>query len=135
MEHKKTFYLTGGTVFSNLERFAKELQTMTDDVFKHHVNKDKHDFKEWIHHSLKEEKLANQLEDKIDKLEIELEVLRYLVHEDKPKKKKTTLKKKESTQKVKPKKVESKAKSTVKKTVTKSTSKSSTKSSKTKVKK
>ncbi len=106
MEHKKTFYLTGGTVFSNLEKFAKELQTMTDDVFKHHVNKDKHDFKEWIHHSLKEEKLANQLEDKIDKLEIELEVLRYLVHEEKtkkktPNKKKTTYKKKESTQKEK----------------------------------
>lgn len=104
MAHKKTFYLYGGSVFSNLEKFAKELQSMTDDVFKHHVNSDKHDFKEWVKHSLKEEDLAQKLEDKIDKLEIELEVLRYLVHDNKPKKKasakKTTKKvEKKSTKK------------------------------------
>ena len=65
---------------------------MTQDVFKHHVNKDKHDFKEWMKHSLKEEDLAKKVEKKINKLELELEVLRHLVHEQKPKKKTDTKK-------------------------------------------
>lgn len=86
MVHSKTFYLQDGKVFSTLEKFSKELQTMTQDVFKHHVNKDKHDFKEWIKHSLKEEELSKKIEKKINKLELELEVLRHLVHEQKSKK-------------------------------------------------
>ncbi|MFT4244701.1 MAG: DUF5752 family protein [Candidatus Woesearchaeota archaeon] len=88
MAHSKTFYMQDGKVFSSLEKFAKELQSMADEVFKHHVNNEKHDFKEWIKHSLKEEELANKIDSKIDKLELELEVLRHLVHEQKSKKKK-----------------------------------------------
>ncbi|MCH8519396.1 MAG: DUF5752 family protein [Nanoarchaeota archaeon] len=87
MAHSKTFYMQDGKVFSSLEKFAKELQTMADDVFKHHVNDEKHDFREWIKHSLKEEQLANKIDAKIDKLELELEVLRHLVHEQKAQKK------------------------------------------------
>lgn len=87
MAHSKTFYLQDGKVFSSLEKFAKELQSMADDVFKHHVNDDKHDFREWVKHSLKEEALANKIDSKIDKIELELEVLRHLVHEAKAQKK------------------------------------------------
>lgn len=87
MAHSKTFYMQDGKVFSSLEKFAKELQTMADDVFKHHVNDEKHDFREWIKHSLKEEGLADKIDSKIDKIELELEVLRHLVHEAKAKKK------------------------------------------------
>ena len=85
MAHEKTFYLKNGKVFSSLEKFAKELQTMKDDVFEHHVNPTKHDFKEWVNHSMKKENLAEALQDKITKIEVELEVLRHLVH-DKSKK-------------------------------------------------
>lgn len=108
MAHQKTFYLKDGKVFSTLEKFSKELQTMTQDVFKHHVNKDKHDFKEWMKHSLKEEELAKKVEKKINKLELELEVLRHLVHQK-------SNKKVTSTKKSEPKKVESKTKSATKK--------------------
>lgn len=106
MAHEKAFYLKDGKVFSTLEKFSKELQTMTQDVFKHHVNKDKHDFKEWMKHSLKEEDLAKKVEKKINKLELELEVLRHLVHEQKSKKKATAAnvvsKAKEEVKKVTP---------------------------------
>ena len=90
MAHKKTFNLHLGGKFSSLEKFAKELQHMKDEVFNHHVNDEKHDFKEWVKHSLKEDKLAENIEEKLDKMEVELEVLRYLVHESKKAKKKDT---------------------------------------------
>ena len=102
MAHSKTFYLQDGKVFSSLEKFAKELQSMADDVFKHHVNDEKHDFREWIKHSLKEEHLANKIDAKIDKLELELEVLRHLVHEQKTKTKAPTVKKEKTAKKSSP---------------------------------
>lgn len=102
MAHSKTFYLQDGKVFSSLEKFAKELQSMADEVFKHHVNDEKHDFREWIKHSLKEEELANKIDAKIDKLELELEVLRHLVHEQKAKTKAPAVKKEKTTKKTSP---------------------------------
>ena len=102
MAHSKTFYLQDGKVFSSLEKFAKELQSMADEVFKHHVNDEKHDFREWIKHSLKEEELANKIDAKIDKLELELEVLRHLVHEQKAKTKAPITKKEKTAKKTSP---------------------------------
>ena len=120
MAHQKNFYLNGGSVFSTLEKLSKELQTMSDEVFMHHVNKDKHDFKEWIKYSLKKEDLAGSVEDKIDKLELELEILRYLVHEEPKRKSKKFVSTKISPKKeLKPKALEKK--SSVKKSSSKKT--------------
>ncbi|MFP4401986.1 MAG: hypothetical protein ACLFPL_02040 [Candidatus Nanoarchaeia archaeon] len=95
MAHEKAFYLKDGKVFSTLERFSKELQSMTKDVFEHHVTPHKNDFKEWMKHSLKEEELAQKIDKKIKKVEMELEVLRHLVHD----KKKTSASKKNLAEK------------------------------------
>ena len=97
MTNEKKFYLKNGKTFSNLEKFAKELIHMGDEVFNHHVNAHKHDFKEWVRHSLNKEGLATKLEVRLDKLEVELEVLRYLVHDaNKPQKKAKAIPKKVS---------------------------------------
>ncbi|MFW6285534.1 MAG: DUF5752 family protein [Nanoarchaeota archaeon] len=109
MTHSKTFHLKNGKKITDLKGLAKELKNISHDVFDHHVNHYKNDFSNWIKHSLKDEDLAVKIHKRLNKIEIELEVLRHLVH-DTPKKK--TI----NTKKIKPinKKVE-KAKTSKKK--------------------
>ena len=92
MAHSKTFNLHGGKTFSNLRQFAKHLQKMDGKSFKHHVTDTKNDFANWTRHALKKDDLADKLEKRMDKVEMELEVLRHLVFEDQKKKKTTTKK-------------------------------------------
>ena len=82
-KHNKTFYLLGGKKFSNLKGFAKELKTMSNDIYQHHVNNHKNDFANWIKHSLKHEKLASKVNGKIDKIEMEIHILRELLFPEK----------------------------------------------------
>lgn len=81
MAEDKTFYANDGNRFSSLKAFAKALKSMPSHVYEHHVNTDKNDFAAWIKFSMKNEKLSERIEGQIDKLEMELEVLRHLVHE------------------------------------------------------
>lgn len=126
-KHNKTFHLKCGKKFKDLKGLAKNLKGMTKDVFSHHVNKNKNDFSLWMTHSLKEEKLAKKINSKIDKIEIELEVLRHIVTngiivKPAPKKKVVTKKKtnvKTTTKKKVVKKVPSKKKKVTKKTKSK----------------
>ena len=55
------FYLKNGRVLKNLYEFTNSLASMDDETFKHHVNKERNDFAEWIRHVLKDEGLANQI--------------------------------------------------------------------------
>lgn len=80
-KHKQTFYLHSGKKLNTLKSLAKELQTISKATFEHHVSEHKNDFSSWIKHSLKQEKLAKNIEKRLNKVEIELEVLRHLVHE------------------------------------------------------
>lgn len=97
MAHSKIFYLNGGKKFSSLKSFVKELANMPKHVYEHHVNGEKNDFHLWVKHSMKNETLAKRIEEKLDKIEMELEVLRYLVHD---------ISKEKSKSKTRPKKVE-----------------------------
>ena len=81
VEHKKTFYLHGGKTINTLKGFAKELIDMPTATFKHHVTLKNNDFANWIKHSIKNETLAKRIDGQISKIEIELEVLRHVVHE------------------------------------------------------
>lgn len=100
MVNSKIFYLKGDKKFSSIKTFAKELLTMPKEVYEHHVNNHKNDFATWVKQSLKDEKLGKQIEGEIDKIEMELAVLRHLVHEipseKKPDKKKVNNEKKKS---------------------------------------
>jgi len=115
MKHNKTFNLHNGKKFKDLKGLARELKNMTDEVFLHHVNDKKNDFSNWMENSLNEEKLADNVEKAIDKIETELEVLRHLVH--------TKVKKKEAIEV----KVETLAKPKTTKKVTKKVVKKETK--------
>ncbi len=99
-KHKKTFYLKNGKTFSNLRSFAKELAKMPKDVYEHHVNKNKNDFHNWVKHSIKHEDLANKIKGEIDKIELEIHVLRELLFPTKKKNTKTGKKKSSSKKKI-----------------------------------
>ena len=92
-EHKKEFYLASGQVVTSLKGFAKALSTMAEDTYNAHVNNDKNDFATWTKYSLGKEQLGKRIDGQISKIELELEILRHLVHEDKKKVKKGTKKK------------------------------------------
>ncbi len=106
----KKFYLSNGKTFSTLKGLAKNLKEMSEEVYSKHVNKNKNDFAVWTHLSMNKEKLAKKIEGEISKIEMELEVLRHLVHEStstkktktvESKKKITTSKKKNSSKRKK----------------------------------
>ena len=80
-EHKKTFNLYGGRTINTLKGFAKELINMPTETFKHHVSLENNDFSNWIKYSLHNEPLAKRIDGQISKIEIELEILRHVVHE------------------------------------------------------
>lgn len=90
MVHEKKFYLNDGKTMASVDALAKELHSMSDDVYSHHVNDVKNDFASWIRHSLERDELADRIDGHIHRIEMELHVLRHLVHEDKPKTKKKT---------------------------------------------
>lgn len=77
--HKKTFYLAGGKTFSSLKGMAKELARMPEEVYKHHVNKHKNDFAQWIKDSLRHDDLSERINGEINRIEMELEILRELL--------------------------------------------------------
>ncbi len=79
MEHQKTFYLKDGKTLDSVKALAKELKTMSDDVYTHHVNPAKNDFANWIRDSLQNDKLAKNIDGHIKKIDLELEVLRFLL--------------------------------------------------------
>lgn len=79
---KKTFYLKSGKTFSTLKGLSRELMSMSYDVYEHHVNEVKNDFANWVGDSLNKKDLSKKVEGQITKIELELELLRHLVHEE-----------------------------------------------------
>jgi len=55
------FWVYHGPVLKDLKGLSKELGKMTDDTFKHHVNKSKNDFANWIEHVFNEKGLADKI--------------------------------------------------------------------------
>jgi hypothetical protein len=61
MTNIKCFYLCNGIELYSLEDLLRELKTMEDNVFYHHVNDDKNDFSAWILGEIKDKVLARQI--------------------------------------------------------------------------
>ena len=97
VQQEKTFYLNGGRTFSTLKGLARELMKMPVEVYNHHVDHSRNDFAAWAKHSLNKEQLGKRIDGQISKIELELEVLRHLVHEEKTSKKKVSNSKKKSS--------------------------------------
>ena len=93
MTHSKEFHFHSGKKIDSLKDLARELKGMSHDVYNNHVNEMKNDFATWINHSLGQVSLSNRIEGQINKIEMELEVLRHLVFEAQTEKKVSNKKK------------------------------------------
>ena len=58
---EQCFWVNNGPVIKNLSEMSDFLASMNDDIFKHHVNKEKNDFGNWVRDVLKDEELANDI--------------------------------------------------------------------------
>ena len=58
---EQCFWVNNGPVIKNLSEMADSLACMNDDIFKHHVNKEKNDFGNWVRDVLKDAELADEI--------------------------------------------------------------------------
>jgi hypothetical protein len=75
----KRFVLKDGRVLKNMVELANALEYMADDIFNHHVNPYRNDFRNWISDVLGEKDLASTLDKIKGKNETQLAVLKYIV--------------------------------------------------------
>ena len=58
---EQCFWVNNGPIIRNLSEMANALACMKDEIFSHHVNKEKNDFGNWVRDVLKDEELANNI--------------------------------------------------------------------------
>lgn len=58
---EQSFWVNNGPVLKNLNELADFLPQMNNDIYSHHVNKDKNDFSKWVNDIIGDQKLANDL--------------------------------------------------------------------------
>lgn len=60
---ENVFRCHDGCVMKNMKELANELNTMTDETYVYHVNKDNNDFVNWVRDIIKDDRLAKDLRD------------------------------------------------------------------------
>ncbi|PIN74849.1 hypothetical protein COV18_05515 [Candidatus Woesearchaeota archaeon CG10_big_fil_rev_8_21_14_0_10_37_12] len=55
------FWCRDGQILKNLSELSRALKKMSDETFKHHVNKEKNDFATWIDEIVEDHQLVNKL--------------------------------------------------------------------------
>ncbi|MBW2995829.1 hypothetical protein KY332_00855 [Candidatus Woesearchaeota archaeon] len=55
------FQLKDGTTIRNLFELSKALEKMPEDMFQHHVNKERNDFYNWVNDVVKDKDLASRI--------------------------------------------------------------------------
>jgi hypothetical protein len=78
---KYHFVLHDGRHLRSLYELVDELETMTEDTFKHHVNDMRNDFSTWVKDVFTEEHLANEISRIQDRISMQRAVLKHLVRE------------------------------------------------------
>ncbi len=58
---EQCFWVNNGPIIKNLSEMANALACMKDEIFSHHVNKEKNDFGNWVRDVLKDEELSNNI--------------------------------------------------------------------------
>ncbi len=79
--HDKRFVLRDGRVLKNLVELSHALEHMSDDVFNHHVNASKNDFRNWVRDVFSQKALAAELEKAKTRSDLQLAVLKHIVKE------------------------------------------------------
>jgi hypothetical protein len=57
----KVFWVNDGGVLRNLKELQAALTKMSKETFKHHINKDRNDFKNWINDVIGDKNLAGSI--------------------------------------------------------------------------
>lgn len=58
---EQCFWVNNGPILKNLEELANALQSMSDETYRYHANKEKNDFTKWLSEIIGDKKLANEL--------------------------------------------------------------------------
>lgn len=58
---EQAFKLRNGHEIKNMDQLYQHLEVMDEDVYNHHVNKRKNDFKKWVMHVLEDCHLAEKI--------------------------------------------------------------------------
>jgi len=62
IEGPECFWVNNGPIVRSLEELATAIRDMKKEIFLHHVNKDKNDFKEWIDEVIGDIKLSHEMQ-------------------------------------------------------------------------
>ena len=77
--HDKKFVLKDGRLLKDFVELAHALEHMSDDVFNHHVNNFKNDFKKWVEDVFGEKELAAEIAKVKTRSDMQLAVLKHIV--------------------------------------------------------
>ena len=75
----KKFILKDGRLLKDMVELSHALEHMSDDVFNHHVNSYRNDFKNWIADVFSEKELAAQIEKAKTRTDMQLAILKHIV--------------------------------------------------------
>lgn len=76
----KRFVLKDGRLLKDFVEMAHALEHMSDDVFNHHVNAYKNDFRNWVRDIFGDKELAAAIEKAKTRAEMQLAVLKHIVN-------------------------------------------------------
>ena len=75
------FVVADGRKLKNVIELADALETMSEEIFRHHVNEAKNDFSSWVKDVFYDHSLAEDISRARNRLETQIVVLRRLVKE------------------------------------------------------
>ena len=75
------FVVADGKRLKNILELADALETMSEEVFSHHVNEGKNDFSSWVRDVFYDHSLAEDISRAKNKMEAQVSILRRLVRE------------------------------------------------------
>ena len=75
------FVVADGRKLKNIIELADALETMTEEIFRHHANEAKNDFSTWIKDVFYDHSLAEDISRAKNRLETQIAVLRRLIKE------------------------------------------------------
>ncbi len=61
------FWCCDGSIYRDMKELAEGLAAMSDDIFARHANSEKNDFSNWLRDVIKDEKLAKDLQNALDR--------------------------------------------------------------------
>jgi hypothetical protein len=64
------FRMSDGTILKNLRDLIDKMEGIDEETLRHHVDLEKNDFANWLHHVLEEEQLAEKVRSKLAKEEL-----------------------------------------------------------------